>query len=209
MATKKQRRTDEVKYKKTRKNRRFFLLSAIIVVFVVFLAIFFITLFDYIYPPAAGKNTAAKKREKQEVTLFFSDANERFLIPEKRYIPREKEPEEQAQEMVKALLSGSKTGLVNTFPDNAELQSIKMEGGDTLLINFGRSLVANHPGGSTAEMATVYSLTNTLIFNMPAIKKVKILIGGEERESLKGHISLKNPFTMNRELIAPPAPPKE
>jgi hypothetical protein len=209
MATKKQRRTDEVKYKKTRKNRRFILLSVIIAVSVVFLVIFFVTLFDYIYPPASGKHTAATKREKQEVTLFFSDANERFLIPEKRYIPKENGPEQQAQEMVKALLSGSKTGLVNTFPDNAELQNVKLEGGDTLLVNFSESLVANHPGGSAAEMATVYSLTNTLTVNMPAIKKVKILIGGKERESLKGHIGIKNPFTMNRELIAQPAPPKE
>jgi hypothetical protein len=209
MATKKQRRTDEVKHKKTKKNRRFLLLSVIIGVSVVFLVIFFITLFDYIYPPASGKNTAAKKKDKQEVTLFFSDANERFLIPEKRFIPKENGPEEQAQEMVKALLAGSKTGLVNTFPEHAELQSVKMEGGETLLVNFSESLVVNHPGGSTAEMATVYSLTNTLTVNMPAIKKVKILIGGKERESLKGHIGLKNPFTINRELIAPPAPQKE
>jgi hypothetical protein len=209
MATKKQRRTDEVKHKKTRKNRRFLLLSVIIGVSVVFLVIFFITLFDYIYPPASGKYTAAKKKDKQEVTLFFSDPNERFLIPEKRFIPKENGPQEQAQEMVKALLSGSKTGLVNTFPEHAELQSVKMEGGDTLLVNFSESLAANHPGGSTAEMATVYSLTNTLTVNIPAIKKVKILIGGKERESLKGHIGIKNPFTINRELIAPPAPQKE
>ncbi len=209
MATKRQRRTDEVKHKKTKKNRRFLLLSVIIGVSVIFLVIFFITLFDYIYPPATGKYTAAKKRDKQEVTLFFSDANERFLIPEKRFIPKENGPEEQAQEMVKALLAGSKTGLVNTFPEKADLQSVKMEGGDTLLVNFGESLATNHPGGSTAEMATVYSLTNTLTVNIPAIKKVKILIGGKERESLKGHIGLKNPFTVNRELIAPPAPKKE
>ncbi|MDP1992418.1 MAG: GerMN domain-containing protein [Syntrophales bacterium] len=209
MATKKQRRTDEVKHKKTKKNRRFLLLSVIIGVSVVFLVLFFITLFDYIYPPASGKYTAAKKKDKQEVILFFSDANERFLIPEKRFIPKENGPEEQAQEMVKALLAGSKTGLVNTFPENAELQSVKVEGGDTLLVNFSESLAVNHPGGSTAEMATVYSLTNTLTVNMPSIKKVKILIGGKERESLKGHIGLKNPFTINRELIAPPAPQKE
>ena len=143
------------------------------------------------------------------MTLFFSDANERFLVPEKRFIPKEKEPEAQAQEMVKALIAGSKTGLVNTFPEKAELQGVRREGDDTLSVNFRESLVANHPGGSAAEMATVYSLTNTLTANMPAIKKVKILIGGKERESLKGHIGLQHPFTMNRELIAPAAPPKE
>jgi hypothetical protein len=209
MGTKKQRRTDEVKHKKTKKKQRFLLLFSIIVVLVVCLALFFVTLFDYIYPPATGKYTAAKKKDKQEVTLFFSDANERFLVPEKRFISREKEPDEQAAEMVKALIAGSKTGLVGTFPEKAELQSVKMEGGDMLIVNFREGLAANHPGGSAAEMATIYSLTNTLTVNIPAIKRVKILIEGKERESLKGHIGLKNPFTINQELIAPPAPPKE
>jgi hypothetical protein len=209
MATKKQRRTDEVKHKKTKKKRRFLLLFIIILVSIIFLVIFFITLFDYIYPPATGKYTGAKKREKQEVTLYFSDANERFLVPEKRFIPREKAPEAQAQEMVKALLAGSKTGLVNTFPEKAELQDVTMEGEDTLLVNFRESLPAHHPGGSAAEMATLYSLTNTLTANIPLIKKVKILIAGKERDSIKGHIGLKNPFTLNQELIAPAPPPKE
>ena len=209
MATKKQRRTDEVKHKKTKKSRRILLLSVIVVVSVVFLAIFFITLFDYIYPPAAGKHTAAKKRDKQEVTLFFSDPNERFLVPEKRFIPKEKEPEAQAREMIQALIAGSKTGLVNTFPEKAELQGVKREGEDILAVNFRESLVANHPGGSAAEMATVYSLTNTLTTNLPAIKRIRILIDGKERESRKGHIGLRNPCMMNRALIAPAPPPKE
>jgi hypothetical protein len=209
MATKKQRRTDEVKHKKTRKKRRFLLLSAIVIASVVFLAIFFITLFDYIYPPATGKHTAAKKRDKLEVTLFFSDANERFLVPEKRFVAKEKDPEAQAEELVKALLSGSKTGLVNTFPEKAELQGIRMEGSDMLVVNFRENLTERHPGGSAAEMATVYSLANTVTANIPVVKKVKILIGGKERESLKGHIGLEHPFTMNRELIVPASPPKE
>ncbi|MDA8125865.1 MAG: GerMN domain-containing protein [Deltaproteobacteria bacterium] len=209
MGTRKQKRTDQVKHKKTRKKRRLLLLATIVVVCVVFLAIFFITLFDYLYPPAAGRKATAQKRERQEVTLFFSDANERFLVPEKRFVPKEKEPEAQAQEIVKALLVGSKTGLVNTFPDKGELQDVKLEGEGTALVNFRESLVVNHPGGSTAEMATVYSLTNTLTTNLPTIKRVKILIDGKERQSLKGHIGLRQPFTMNRELIAPAAPPKE
>ena len=58
-------------------------------------------------------------------------------------------------------------------------------------------------------MATIYSLTNTLTTNLPQIKRIRILIDGKERESLKGHIGLRNPFMMNRELIAPAPPPKE
>jgi len=209
MATKKQRRTEEVKFKKTKKKRRFLLLSVIVVASVVFLSIFFITLFDYIYPPATGKSTAARKRDKVEVTLFFSDANERFLVPEKRFVPKERETEAQVREMVKALLAGSKMGLVNTFPEKAELNDVMLEGADMVVVNFRESLPENHPGGSTAELATVYSLTNTLTANMTTIKRVKILIDGKEKETLKGHIGLKIPFTMKKELIAPAAPAKK
>jgi hypothetical protein len=209
MGTKKQKRTDEVKYKRTRKKRRFVLLSVIVLAAVVFLAVFFITLFDSIYPPAAGKSTVAKKRDRQEVTLFFSDANERFLVPEKRFIPKEKEPQDQAREIIGALLAGSKTGLVNTLPEKAELKGVRLEGADLLVVNFQENLVEQHPGGSAAEMATVYSLTNSLTANIPVVKKVKILVDGKERESLKGHIGLKQPFTANRDLMVPASPPKE
>ena len=72
MATKKQRRTDEVKHKKTRKKRRFLLFTVIIGVSVVFLALFFITLFDYIYPPAGGKiHGGEEKGEAGSDPLFF------------------------------------------------------------------------------------------------------------------------------------------
>ena len=204
MSTKKQIRSAGVKSRKTKKNKRTLILSIIVGVAVVFLAVFFITLFDYIYPPATGNRSAETKKEKTEATLFFSDANERYLIPEKRFLSKEQSLERQASELVNALIAGSKTGLVNTFPQKAELLGIKKEGNDTLLVDFGESLVKNHPGGSAAEMATVYSLTNTLTANLPEIKKVKILIEGKSRESLKGHIGLDQPFYPDKELIRIP-----
>lgn len=202
MSTKKRMRVADAKSKKSKKTRKTLILSIIVVVSVVFLAVFFITLFDSIYPPATGTHSAAKKKEKVEATLYFSDANERYLLPEKRFLIKEKSPENQAVEIVHALIKGSTTGLTNTFPAKAELLDIKREGKDTLVVNFRESLVKNHPGGSAAEMATVYSLTNTLTANLPDIKNVKILIEGKSRESLKGHIGLDKPFHANRELIA-------
>lgn len=207
MSTKKQKRNAEIKYKKTKKNKRTAVLSTIVVISVIFLAVLFIALFDYVYPPATGEHAAEKKKEKTEFTLFFSDAEERFLLPEKRFLPKEKTPEKQAAEIINALMSGSKTGLINTFPVGVELNSVKREGNDTLIVDFRESLVKNHPGGSSAEMATVYSLTNTLTANLPEIKKVKILIEGKQRESLKGHIGLGDPFYANEDMISP-APPK-
>lgn len=203
MGSKKQTRSVDIKNKKKKKGARILILFLIVSCVLGFLVFFFLTIFDSVYPPVTGKGGKEKSRERQQVTLYFSDTNERFLFPEKRYIPQDKTREGQATELIKALVDGSKTGLVNTFPQKTDIISVKIESDQTARINFGQNLAANHPGGSASEMATIYSLTNTLITNIPEIKKVKILIEGKEQESLKGHIDIRNLFSFNKELIAP------
>ncbi|MBP8980191.1 MAG: GerMN domain-containing protein [Syntrophobacterales bacterium] len=200
MASKKQLRTATVKTKKQKKQMKKSILVLVITVLVGFLVFFFLTLFDYVYPPVGGQGAGARKKEKMEVVVYFSDANERFLTPEKRYVPKEDEPEGLARELVKTLLDGSRSGLVNTFPDKVEVLGVKIDDG-TAKVSFNRNLPKNHPGGSASEMATIYSLTNTLTENIPAVKRVKILIAGKEIESLKGHIDTRQAFVPNRELI--------
>jgi hypothetical protein len=202
MTAKKQRKSDGAKNRKKRKSTKFLVLCLLIGAVSGFLIFFFVSLFDFVYPPVSEKETFARK-EKVEVTLYFSDANERFLVPEKRYVVKEKNAAGQARELVKALLGGSKTGLVDTFPRKTDLESVSVEKDQTATVNFGKNLVKLHPGGSASEVATIYSLTNTLISNLPDIKRVKILIDGKERESLKGHIDMRRPFVLNKGLFAP------
>ena len=203
MATKKQRRTSEIKSKKKKKTKRTLTLYLISMAIVGFLVFFFVTLFNYLYPTTAGKGAGARGREKQPVALYFSDVNERFLVAEKRYVIREKTDVGMAREIAKALLEGSKTGLINTFPENIELQSITIERDGTALVSFGRDMVTRHPGGSASEMATIYSLTNSLAFNVPAVKRVKFLVDRKEVESIKGHVDARQPFVPNKDLVAP------
>ena len=202
MATKKKRRTDEIRVKKKKKRMRKSFLLLIVTTVVACLIIFFVIIFEYVFPPA---KESAVKREKREVVLYFSDANERFLVPEKRYIPKEETDESQARELVRALLDGSKTKLVNTFPENVGLDSVKIDDKRTAYVSFDKNLIKQHPGGSASEMATIYSLTNTLIRNIGSIKRVKLLIEGKEVESIKGHVDTRQPFTMNKDMLAPGA----
>ncbi|HYA15360.1 MAG TPA: GerMN domain-containing protein [Syntrophales bacterium] len=199
MVTKRKRRTDEIKVKRKKKRMRKSFLFLIITTIFVCLILFFIILFEYIFPPT--KNNVAKK-EKQEVVLYFSDANERFLVPEKRYIPKEENAEDKAKELVKALLDGSKTKLINTFPEKVTLESIKIDNKQTAYVSFDQNLIKYHPGGSASEMATVYSLTNTLTRNISSIKRVKLMVDGKTIESIKGHIDTSQPFVMNKDLLA-------
>ncbi len=90
---------------------------------------------------------------------------------------------------------------MRTIPENAILLNARVDSSGTAFINFDQGLLKYHPGGSASEMATVYSLTNTLAMNIPAIKRVKILVDGKELETLKGHLDARFPFTPNPELI--------
>jgi len=141
------------------------------------------------------------KKDKYLANLYFSDQQERFLKTERRYIYKEDNPSAQAKEVVKALLEGSKMGLVNTFPAEVVVRDVRVDASGVAWVDFDKNLIRLHPGSFTSEMATIYSLTNSLTKNIPQIKKIKILIDGKEIPSLKGHISTANAFAPDWELI--------
>ena len=201
MVTKRQRRFDKRKDKKKKKSTRILYFSLIMGGIVTLLVFFFVLLFNALFPPVDTE--AMKKKEKRLATIYFSDPQERFLMPEKRYIYVEDHSAQKAKEITKALLDGSKTGLVNTFPPGVTVRDVRVDDQGTAFINFARNLTKLHPGGSTAEMATIYSLTNSVTENVSSIKKVKILVDGKELPSIKGHISTQKAFTPDPELSVP------
>jgi len=200
MGSKKKTKSRQIKTKQRKKNTRLFYLSLITLISVGFLVFFFLSLFDYIYPPAGGEKGPGVKEEKQKVRLYFSDLNERFLIPEERYIPQRQSVNDRVRELVEALIAGPHTDLVETFPKETDLRGVTLKDG-IASIDFGRNLIDLHPGGSASEMMTIYSLTNTVTLNEPSVKKVKILINGNTLETIKGHIDTSRPFATNKELM--------
>jgi hypothetical protein len=200
MATKKKRRLEEIKDKKKKKSTRIIYFSLILGGISIVLISFFVILFTAVLPAV---DTDAKKKQKHLVVIYFSDPQERFLIPEKRYVYFENDAAQQAKEITKALLDGSKTKLINTFPTGVSVKDVKVNDEGTAFINFSRNLTKLHPGGSTAEMASIYSLTNSVTENVSSIKRVKILVDGKELPSIKGHISTKKAFAPDPGLSAP------
>ncbi len=103
MATKRQRRSEEIKDKKKKKSTRVVYFSLILVGISVVLIFFFVVLFNALFPPV--DMDAMKKKEKHLVEIYFSDQQERFLVAEKRYVFFENDPASQAKEITKALLA--------------------------------------------------------------------------------------------------------
>ena len=184
-------------HKKGRTGKVLFLLVIIGIGFSI-LFLFHQEIFDSI-KPWFGKRGIL--REKKGILLYFSDNEGEYLIGEKREILKRDEVEEEAEETVNELIKGPKGKLIPTLPPETKLLDLELGEDGVAKVNFSNALSKDHPGGSSAEMMTLYSIVNSLTLNFPQIKRVQILIEGKAVETIAGHLSLKKPISPNPDLI--------
>jgi hypothetical protein len=136
-----------------------------------------------------------------KATLYFGDERSDFLIPEFRTLTTASDPAEKAAALVQELIKGPKARGVRTVPRQTRIIWCKTAGDGLLRLNFGSEMVQYHPGGSTAELLTVYAIVNTITTNIPEIKKVQLLFDGNPVETLAGHFDCSGPISPRRELV--------
>lgn len=140
-------------------------------------------------------------QEMRTVKLYFSASQENYLLSEEREIFASINPNKEAKQILEELIKGPREpSLSPTLPSSTQIRDVWMEG-DCIYVNFSSSLAKAHPGGSSGELATVYSIVNTLLDNFPAYSRVQILIQGKPRETLAGHINISEPLRANLDLI--------
>jgi len=150
----------------------------------------------------AEKETRKKtaRQERKTVTLYFSGEEEEYLTGEKREILNKEDAQEEAKEVIQELIKGPKGKLIRTLPSRTKLLSLRVDEKGLAKVNFDKTLSRDHPGGSSAEIMTVYSIVNSLAFNFPQIKEVQILIEGKV-QSITGHLVLDRPISSKADLI--------
>ena len=80
-----------------------------------------------------------------------------------------------------------------------KLLSFKVQENGLAIVNFNKDL-KKIKGGSLFELLFIGSIVNTLTEN-PEIKTVKILVEGEQIETLTGHLDLSEPLKQNEDLL--------
>lgn len=144
----------------------------------------------------------APKKKDASVHLYFLDPHSDFLMKETRMMVWEVgDVEGQMRMIVEALLKGPKGDLLQAIPPGVVIRDIALKGEGLGVVDFSRELSQNHPGGSLAEMHTIYSIVNSLLLNIPSLNAVQILVEGVAPETLKGHIDCRNPFRADRSKI--------
>ncbi len=143
-------------------------------------------------PPAAGMETAAL--QKQVVHLYFGGSQGRFLRAEQRIVEQPEDAVLIGRQIVEALIQGSTEGGGRTLPPDARLRSFFITDDSTAYVDFEAAAFDHHPRGVGTELLSIYSIVNTLVLNVEAIRSVKILLGGQEAATLAGHVDLSHTF---------------
>jgi hypothetical protein len=131
-----------------------------------------------------------------EIRMFFPASNNDVLIRTRTMTIFESEKiENQARQIIDLLITGpGNSNLFAQLPPGTRLNEIIISEDGIAYIDFSGALSDNHPGGVLPEQATVYSIVNSLAYNLDGIDQVKILIGGVEKETLAGHCLLLLPL---------------
>jgi spore germination protein GerM len=152
--------------------------------------------------PAVGTSPPTDSKHTKKVTLFFVRPSDGLLASEEREIGVSDSLIREAEEFVAELIKGPAGDLAPALPAETRLGRIYITREGTAYVDFSRELVDKHPSGTTAELSTIYALVDGLAFNFKSIKKVFILVDGEERETLAGHVGLDRAFFPDYSRIA-------
>lgn len=139
--------------------------------------------------------------EMKEITLFFLSEKDSLLHPEEREIIASSSIIQQARQAVEELINGSQNGSISPFPPETKLREFFMTREGIAYVDFSREIQERHLSGASAEISTIYSIVNSLTVNFESIKRVFILIDGDGRETLRGHIDLSRPLLPRYDLI--------
>ncbi len=135
-------------------------------------------------PPANGPPTP--------VTLYVASDSDGTLRRTQLNVTLPPERTERDRTVLRALL-GQYLQSASPHPigAGADIRAVYLLGDDTAIVDANTAFANAHPSGVLAEELTVASIVVTLNANDSKIARVKILVNGQERETLAGHADLR------------------
>ncbi|HZI63341.1 MAG TPA: GerMN domain-containing protein [Thermoanaerobaculia bacterium] len=141
--------------------------------------------------------------ETRTVANLYFPGEGGLLYAERREIVSAPGAAERARAVVAALLAGPQgAGLQPPFPGGVEVGSVAVVG-DVAFVDLRAPEQPEPPaGGSLREMLMVYSVVDSVLLNVPEVKRVALLWNGVQRESFSGHLDTTRPLAADTSLVA-------
>jgi Sporulation and spore germination len=155
-------------------------------------------------PPAPGRSGGPMVKAKMFWGTRAQDGTLKAVTVD---LPLSDDPVLKAKQVLNTLLAGPVDQEARTLPPDAALLAFYILPDGTAVADFSEPLGTSIPSGIQSEQTAVDSITRTLEANVPQVQRLKILIHGQEVDTLAGHLDLTQTFQVNMNRLATqPAP---
>ena len=143
-----------------------------------------------------------EKKEKAKIYWAAQDGSG-TVEPVEVELALPADPAQRARQVLLVLIASPPKSELRTLPADTVLLEFYLLNDGTAVADFSDTLARATPSGILSEQMAVESILRTLEANVPQIRRVKILINGQEADTLAGHADLSDYFEFR------PPPPAE
>ena len=151
-------------------------------------------------PPPPAPPPGARIR----ATLFYVSEDGLRLVGVTREVPFGEGVDTQARLLLEAQFEPAPEPYAQAIPRGTTLRSLFVMPNGDAFVDLSPEARSAHTGGSLDELFSVFTIVNAVTTNLPAIKRVQILVDGREVDSLAGHVDLRQPLEKNMKWVTAP-----
>jgi hypothetical protein len=133
---------------------------------------------------------------KVEAKLFWAAGEDRVTAANVE-LPLSADSVERGKQVLEALITNAPSPEQRTIPADAALLGFYILSDGTVIADFSDALSSETPSGIESEQVVIDSISRTLESNVPVVRRLKILIHGQEVDTLAGHVDLTGFFDLN------------
>lgn len=130
-----------------------------------------------------------------KATIFWAAGPDQ-VAPVEIELPLSADPVQRSRQLLHALIASPPTPGQRTLPADTELLAFYILPNGTAVADFSDALSTETPSGILSEQMVVDSIAGTLASNVPGLRRLKILIHGQEVETLAGNVDLTGFFDL-------------
>jgi hypothetical protein len=140
--------------------------------------------------------TAPADRKFKTQIFWASLSSPGTLEPVEVELPQTDEPSERARLALDTLIASPPDPEQRTLPAETLLLEFYLLADGTAIADFSDALANKTPSGISSEMLAVDSIARTVRAAVPTARRLKILVQGQEVETLAGHVDLSGNFDL-------------
>jgi hypothetical protein len=129
-------------------------------------------------------------RPQETAKLYFPSFELGALIEERRPIAWAATDADRIRQVVLALVEGSHQGLARALPPVAAIRGVFVTPDGAAYLDFAEESFADSKLGIASESLVLDAIVNSITVNVPRVQRVRILVQGQNVDSLDGHVDL-------------------